>query len=111
MTGLAHDPEAGAGVRSNIGVLNLGREVAWFNLELFGDTSDKLGELAQAVLPQEYFQVNNVFAKIGAGPVRSGRAELSTGTADASFFVFASVIRGPDAEEQYVFPRPTQPPD
>jgi len=111
MTGLAHDPEAGAGMRSNIGVLNLGREVAWFNLELFGDAGDKLGELAQAVLPQEYFQVNNVFAKVGAGSVRSGRAELSTGTADASFFVFASVIRGPDAEEQYVFPRPPQAPD
>ena len=111
MTGLAYDPEAGAGVRSNIGVLNLGREVAWFNLELFGDAGDKLGELAQAVLPQEYFQVNNVFAKVGAGPVRNGRAELSTGTADASFFVFASVMRGPDAEEQYVFPLPPQAPD
>jgi hypothetical protein len=111
MTGLAHEPDASAGVRSNVGVLNLGGEVAWFNLELFGDAGDKLGELSQAVLPQEYFQVDNVFAKLGAGPVYNGRAELSTRTAGATFFVFASVIRGSDAEAEYVFPHPPQAPD
>jgi hypothetical protein len=104
LSGLAHDPAEEAAVRTNIGLLNLANIPIVVTLEPFGRGSRPLGRLEQRLAPSEFVQIDDVFAKVGAGRVSDGSAVVETRSVGGAFLAYASVIRGPNATAVYVYP-------
>jgi hypothetical protein len=52
----------------------------------------------------QFVQIDDVFAKVGAGRVSDGSAVVETRSVGGAFLAYASVTRGPDATAVYVYP-------
>lgn len=105
LRGLFHDPAPGAGVRTNVGLLNLSRRPVRVRIHAYDAGERRLGHLDVRVPHRGFLQVDDVFARVSAGRVSGGSAVVEATTPGAAFLVYASVIRGPAAPVVYVFPQ------
>jgi hypothetical protein len=104
LSGLVHDPEPGAAVRTNIGFLNLSPVAIVVRVSPYGPGTQPLGHLEQRLRPGQFAQIDDVFAKVKAARVNKGSAVVQTSSQGGAFLAYASVIRGPIAPVVYVFP-------
>ncbi|MGD1147195.1 MAG: hypothetical protein ABR961_04530 [Thermoanaerobaculaceae bacterium] len=103
---LAHDPNRDIGVRTNLGVFNLTEFPIRIRIEAFDDGYHSLGSFQRQLDPYRFTQVDDLFARFGAGRLEAGSAQVSALTRGASFIAYASVIRGANAPAVYSYPRP-----
>lgn len=101
---LVHDPVHEAGVRSNIGLLNLSNTAITIDIRAFDDQSRPLGRVRGRVHPFGFTQVDDMFAKLRSPRLSNGSAEVSTDTRGGAFLAYASVIRGPVSPPEYRYP-------
>ena len=106
LEGLAFDPDPGAGVRTNIGVLNLSGARVAVRVEAFDARSRPLGVVTGELGPGSVTQIDDLFARVRAPRLEDGRAAVSSATPGAALLVYASVIRGRGAQATYLYPRP-----
>ena len=104
--GLAFDPDPAAGVRTNIGVLNLSGAPVTVRVEAFDRDEHRLGEIENELGPGVVIQVDDLFARVRAPRLEHGRAVVSSPTPGARLLVYASVIPGRTAQASYLYPRP-----
>lgn len=104
--GLAHDPVHAAGVRTNIGVLNLASTPVAVRVEAFDGGSHRLGEIACELGPGSVTQIDDLFARVRGPRLEDGRAVVFSTTPGAALLVYASVIRGRSAQATYIYPWP-----
>jgi hypothetical protein len=104
LLGLVHDPAPSAAVRTNVGLLNLAPVAILVRVEPFGSGRRALGRLEQWLMPGEFVQIDDVYAKVDAGRVSDGSAVVHTPSVGGAFLAYASVIRGRNATATYVFP-------
>jgi hypothetical protein len=105
LLGLSHQPSFEAAVRTNVGLLNLSRRPIRVRIHAYDTDARPLGHLEETVPPRGFLQVDDIFAKVNAGAVSDGSADVEAITPGAAFLVYASVIRGPAAPVIYVFPQ------
>jgi len=104
LSGLVHDPASASAVRTNVGLLNLAPVAILVRVETFGRGQRALGHLERWLRPGEFVQIDDVYAKVDAGPVTNGSAVVHTPSVGGVFLAYASVIRGRNATATYVFP-------
>ncbi len=104
--GLAFDPDRGAGVRTNIGLLNLADRPVTVRIEAWDGGARRLGVIENELGPGVMTQVDDLFARVRAPRLGDGRAVVSSPTPGAALLVYASVIRGRDAQPTYIVLRP-----
>jgi hypothetical protein len=104
LPGLVHDPAPSAAVRTNVGLLNLAPVAILVRVEPSGRDQRALGSLEQWLRPGEFVQIDDVYAKVGAGRVSDGSAVVHSPSVGGAFLAYASVIRGRRATATYVFP-------
>ena len=104
--GLAFDPDRGAGVRTNIGLLNLADRPVTVRIEASDGGARRLGVIENELGAGVMTQVDDLFARVRAPRLEDGRAVVSSPTPGAALLVYASVIRGRDAQPTYIVPRP-----
>ena len=103
---LAHDPDRGVGVRTNLGILSLTEVPIKIRVEAFDASYRSLGSFQGQLDPYRFTQVDDLFARFGAGRLDAGSAQVTALTQGASFLAYASVVRGADAPAVYSYPRP-----
>ncbi len=101
--GLAHDPSAGATVRTNVGLLNLSDRIIRVHIEPRDRPDHPLGEIRRTIAPLGFVQVSDIFGRVKAGVVEHGSALIETSTPGGAFLAYASVVRGPNAQAVYEF--------
>lgn len=104
--GLAYDPNHDAGVRTNIGLLNLTGTPVAVRVEALDGGSHRLGQIDDELKPRSLVQINDLFARVRAPRIENGRAVVFSTTPGAALLVYASVIRGRAAQAIYIYPRP-----
>jgi len=103
---LAHDPDRGAEVRTNIGVFNLGETPIKVRIEAFDSTYNRLGTFEGLLGSYRFTQVDDLFARFGAPRLDGASAQVSAPSRGGSFLAYASVIRGPSSPAVYLYPKP-----
>ena len=109
LLGLAHDPSFEAGVRTNVGLLNLSVRSIRVRIGAYDIPAHRLGVLEVTLPSRGFLQVDDIFAKVKAGVVDEGSVVVETPDRGARFLAYASVIRGPAAPVTYVFPEGDRP--
>jgi|GEM_PF-3162317 len=89
---LEHGTSSTEGFRANLGLVNARPETTEVEVELFTAAGALLGTVTVVLEPNEYRQVDRVFARVTAGDVDDGYAVVRTTTAGGAFFAFASVV-------------------
>ena len=104
--GLASNPVPSAGVRTNIGVVNLTSAPITIRVEAFDGRRRSLGHVSGRLEAHGFAQVFDVFARVRAPELSDGQAEVYTSTPGGAFLAYASVIRGAGAAAIHLYPEP-----
>ncbi len=99
---LAHDPEAGSGFRTNIGAASLSAQPMAITVELLRADGTEVGSFDLDLGPYGHRQSNAVFDGLVPGTVEGGYALVSSGSAGARFFAYASVVDNGSGDPIYV---------
>jgi len=89
---LTHDPDLSAGYRTNIGFVSAVGSAITLEIDLYTADGVLLGTVTETLKPFEYRQIDKIFERVTGGSVADGYAVLSSATAGARFFAYASVI-------------------
>ncbi len=104
-TGLVAASDPSAGVRTNLGMLNVAAIPIRIRVAAFDGEGRRLGEIGGELGPRGFGQLDDIFARFEMPATNVGRVEVTTETAGGAFLAYASVIRGPQAQAEYRFPR------
>ena len=104
--GLAYDPDRAAGVRTNLGVVNLSARPIEVHATALDAAGRRLGTVEGELGPGLATQIDDLFSRVGAPGLDDGRAVVSSPTPGAVLLVYASVIHGRTAQPTYLYPRP-----
>ncbi len=92
LPGLSQSTSGGVGYRTNVGVANAGGQHVQVEIALYGSDGVWLGSRTVILNPYDFQQVDKVFAGIVPLGVDNGYALVSTSTAGAALFAYASVV-------------------
>jgi len=87
-------------------VFNLTEFPIRVRIEAFDDGYRSLGSFQGQLDAYRFTQVDDLFARFGAGRLEAGSAQVAALTRGASFIAYASVIRGANSPAVYSYPRP-----
>jgi hypothetical protein len=99
---LAHSTDASRGFRTNIGLVNFAEADLDVEIELYRKDGSRLGKRRLHLGPCQQRQVNNIFQQLTDEDLDGAFAEITTSTADAWFFAYASVIDNISTDAYYV---------
>ena len=89
---LEHSSDPDRGFRTNVGLVSAWVAPIAVKVELYTAAGELLGTVPVNLAPNEYRQINQVFARVTAGDVADGYAVVRTTTVDGVLFAFASVV-------------------
>jgi photosystem II stability/assembly factor-like uncharacterized protein len=102
---LAQSATAGAGFRTNLGMVNVTDKVVIVEIKLHAADGTQLGTRNYQLRAYEYKQADQIFAAVTSADVGDGYAVLSTPTGGGAFLAYASVIDNRSGDPMYVVAR------
>ena len=101
---LTHNRSSNSGFRTNIGFVNIGATDITVNVDLYTAQGALLGTRSYPLRAYEFAQKDKIYQQVTNSDVDDGYAVLSTPTAGAAFFAYATVIDNRTGDPIYVTP-------
>jgi hypothetical protein len=99
---LTHSANGTSGFRTNIGFVNATAAPIAVKADLYSAAGTWLGAWVDTLAPYEFFQDTGIFGTVTTGDVPDGFAVLTSSTAGAHFFAYASVIDNQSGAPVYI---------
>ncbi len=103
---LSGSADPASGFRTNIGFVNITAEAITIEVDVYSGDGSPLGTLTENIAASSYSQINGIFDKLNAGTINDGFAIVSTTTAGARYFTYASVVDNPTGDPIYIVAQP-----
>jgi hypothetical protein len=99
---LTHTASGAAGFRTNIGLVNVTAAPLAAQIGLYSAQGTWLGTKVLSLAPYEFRQETEIFRSVTASDVSDGFAVVSSATAGARFFAYASVVDNGSGDPIYI---------
>lgn len=93
---------AGAGSRTNLGLVNVSSAALDVQVQLYTADGTKLGSFVENLPASGYRQIDRVFRRVTSDDIEDGYAVLRTNTEGGAFFAYASVIDNLTGDPVYI---------